>query len=391
MKVKSVEVARPPGKKTDLGVAWPGAKRFRGFPANHSKIKAQIPAQQSERQDDNAVKHVVRDEKNEHVIPRRISNRRETSTLPCASASSASSMRSVEHHRHRISASIPRVEESGQSSRRSFHATDTRGAIDLRRATYQNDATLGNEQMAGLDLDSLLAETVVPGLGSMRELEEGETVQLPDIAMPALGAIEQTDRIASTLAYNSSITQSGANPSPFGTTLPYTHALSGISVTLKSGTYKVTATLDNPITFQVFGGTRKDISSDADADITKTNYPDVVSDLTPDVSDLNGRPPRISFWAKDLCIKHETFHATEDVKYGASGVALAQTWLNTQKAASVAAVKALLGQVPAKVAATVSAAMAFPGREERAYGNGAPSYTARADAIKKKGDSAGYP
>jgi hypothetical protein len=297
----------------------------------------------------------------------------------------------VEHNRQRISASIHRVEKTHASYTGGHHRLDERFAIKPRLSMFYSDAMPGNEQTTPVDLASFLAQTIgITSAGSIREPQEGETVQLPDIVIPSTAAIEQTDAVASTLSYNPSIAQSGPPPSPFGATLPYTHALSGISVTLVAGTYNVTATIDNPITFQVSGGGTTDISSDTDPDITQANYPTVASDLTPNMSDLNGRPPRTQFWAEDLCIRHERFHATEDVTYGRSGVTLAQNWLNTQVAASVAQVNTLLGQVPARVAATVSAAMAYPGRENRAYGDGAPLYLARANAIKTKGDAGGY-
>jgi hypothetical protein len=38
----------------------------------------------------------------------------------------------------------------------------------------------------------------------------------------------------------------------------------------------------------------------------------------------------------------------------------------------------------------VDAAMALPGREIRAYADGAPDYLARAQAVKSKGDAKGY-
>jgi hypothetical protein len=69
---------------------------------------------------------------------------------------------------------------------------------------------------------------------------------------------------------------------------------------------------------------------------------------------------------------------------------MAQAWLNSQTAGSVAAVNALLGQVPGRVADVRRAAMTYPGREERAYADGAPLYLARANAVKKKGDANGY-
>jgi hypothetical protein len=42
------------------------------------------------------------------------------------------------------------------------------------------------------------------------------------------------------------------------------------------------------------------------------------------------------------------------------------------------------------VSATVRTRMAYPAREERAYNAGAAAYTARAQAIKQKGDAKGY-
>jgi hypothetical protein len=108
------------------------------------------------------------------------------------------------------------------------------------------------------------------------------------------------------------------------------------------------------------------------------------------MSDENGRPPRNQFWAQDLTIRHERFHAQEDFNFGGQGVTSAQAWLNTKTAGNVAAARSLLNQVPGRVANTVATGMAFPGLEERAYGDGAQAYLARATAIKTKGDANGY-
>jgi len=67
----------------------------------------------------------------------------------------------------------------------------------------------------------------------------------------------------------------------------------------------------------------------------------------------------------------------------------AQTWLNGHTANSVADVQNLLTQVPAKVL-TKELSLLFPGAESRAYGNGAPAYTARANAITTKGNAGKY-
>ena len=225
---------------------------------------------------------------------------------------------------------------------------------------------------------------------AVTEPEEGQTVQLPDVKVPAMAEVAQRDSIASGLAYNGSIAQSGPAPDPFGETKPFTHALSGISVARLFGNFLVRATVDNPITFQVNGGANTNIASENDPAITQENYQKVASDLTPNMHDENGRPPRDQFWAQDLTIRHEHFHAQEDFNFGKQGVTDAQTWLNTQAAGDVAGVQALLNQVPGKVANTVAAGMTFPGLEERAYGDGAPAYKARADAVKTKGDAGNY-
>ena len=142
------------------------------------------------------------------------------------------------------------------------------------------------------------------------------------------------------------------------------------------------------------GGIRADIASDSDPDITQANYPDVVKDLTPSPNAVNTRtvklmknqPPRTRFWAKDLTIDHETFHADEDVKFGQEGTALAQQWLNTRTANTYEQVWAHLPNAIQMVATHVDIAMSYPGRETRAYNDGAPAYTARAQAIKTKGE-----
>ena len=329
----------------------------------------------------------------EQAIPE-VDNLNQKSNMKRASQGSTTM---VEHHRHHFSATIRRVDNPPFLHIKGNEAPGEKPETKPRFSALHNDAMPGNDkQTAPIDFASLLAQTTVPAPAeAISEPEEGETVRLPDIVLAPTADIEQTDAVASTLAYNGTITQTGPEPADaFGETLPYTHAISGISVTRVAGSYNVTATVDNPITFQVRTSTgpdgQLDIASDSDPDITQASYPTVASDLTPDMSDRGGAPPRNNFWARDLCIRHERFHADEDVVHGGSGVTLAQNWLNTQTAASVAGVNALLAQVPARVAATVSAAMAFPGREIRAYGDGVPLYRARANAIKTKGDAGGY-
>ncbi|HZP03459.1 MAG TPA: hypothetical protein VFB43_01075 [Terracidiphilus sp.] len=264
-------------------------------------------------------------------------------------------------------------------------------AMQSLRLAPQSDGIPGSEMTNAIDFRSF-APAAQSGeqTAAIAEPEEGQTVQLPDVTVPAMANVPQRDPVVSALTYNGSITQSGSPPSPFGETKPYTHALSGVSVTRSAGNFVVRATVDNPITFQVNGGADTNIASENDPAITQANYQALASDLTPDMSDENGRPPRNQFWAEDLTIRHEHFHAQEDLHFGGQGVTDAQAWLNTKAAGNVAGVQAFLNQVPGRVANTVATGMAFPGLEERAYGDGAPLYRARANAIKQKGDANGY-
>jgi hypothetical protein len=112
----------------------------------------------------------------------------------------------------------------------------------------------------------------------------------------------------------------------------------------------VTGNINAKITFQVAGGNRTNIASDTDPSMTQTNYPAVVSDLAPSAAAVNqgglslmkNPPPRTKFWAEDLTIKHEGFHAAEDVKFGQEGATLGQNWLKTRTARNFDEVEALL-------------------------------------------------
>lgn len=347
------------------------------FPGTHASVQACCSSSRNSSDDDSRsiapFPHF-----NLAAIPANSEGQEPVLTLSKRNRSPNESFFFKEGRRLPFSASI-RIDRSHQPSR----------ASEMIRMALQNDGTPGSQPPAAIDFTSLAPVSAAP-LPSA-ELNEGQTVQLPDISIPAMAAIAQRDPVNSTLKYNGTITQDGSLPTPFGETKPYTHALSGPSVTRSAGNFVVTATVDNPITFQVNGGSDTDIASETDPAITQANYSTVVSDLTPDMSDENGRPPRTQFWARDLTIRHERFHAQEDFNLGGRGTTAAQTWLNGQAAADVAGVNTLLRQVPGRVANTVAAGMTFPGLEERAYGDGAASYRARAAAIKRRGDANGYP
>lgn len=258
-------------------------------------------------------------------------------------------------------------------------------------AYRDRDEPAGEGQEKPIDTNAIIARGVsTAAAAAVPDIDVGESVHLPDMLMPEEFVEAEGDSIGGTLTYNPTVTQAGT-VNPFGATKWSKFNLTGITVTRASGAFTVKATLDNPITFNVASGGRTNIASANDPALKADNYATAVSDLTPDMSDLKGRPPRTTFWAQDLTVIHEQFHVGERKKFAKEGLATAQTWLNTQSAASAAEVNTLLGQVPGKVVAASQAAMTFPEKEERAYTAGAPAYQARADAIKAKGDASGYP
>jgi hypothetical protein len=105
---------------------------------------------------------------------------------------------------------------------------------------------------------------------------------------------------------------------------------------------------------------------------------------------LKNQPPRSLFWAEDLTIVHERFHADEHEKFGREGALAARDWLDGQTARTLDEVQALVGRAVQIVTQRITAAMAPPAVEQRAYDHGAADYAARARAIKTKGDARGY-
>lgn len=283
----------------------------------------------------------------------------------------------VLHHRHAFSAAIRRVSPAGQCD--AMSAEQPESAIDQAPITQ--------------------AATAVPAR-AFPEPKEGETVRFPDTPPLSIAMPPQLDPIASTFGYTSSIAQGPAPASPdgFGKTTPF-YEITDRTATYKAGTYHVTGTVNAKITFWVAGGNRTNIASEAAPVITQANYPKVVSDLTPAPAAVNkgglslmkNQPPRTQFWAEDLTIEHECFHADEDVKFGQEGTTLGQNWLNKQTARDYDQVGDLFPRVLQIIVQTVDTRMALPAREERAYDDGAPAYRARAQAIKRKGDAKGYP
>lgn len=223
--------------------------------------------------------------------------------------------------------------------------------------------------------------------------EEGEEQPLVYREEGAL-TVEESDGIARTLTYSPSISQGGAAPraSAFGVTRTRPSVADiAIEHDASAMVFSVTATVNNRVTWTVQSRGRTNIPNENAAAITSANYTTVASDLTPNMSSDNGRPPRTKFWAQDLTEKHERFHANERANtYGKPAFEFAETWLSSQTAADEAGVTTLVNQIPDKMHESYAASYT-PGKESRAYGDGAPSYQTRADAVKTKGDGGGYP
>jgi hypothetical protein len=224
--------------------------------------------------------------------------------------------------------------------------------------------------------------------------EEGGSMRLPDIHLPALAGVDRCDIVGGAFLYSGSITRGGAQPSGFGVTRSFGSSLKNITIRKLPFVYLVTATLEHPITYQIRTSTgpngEVNIPSADAAAITASNWSTVVSDLTPNMSDLNGRPPRTQFWAEDLTVQHELVHAHDDNSNGPLAMLKVLGWLNGQSAASNADVGTLLAAVPGRFAANLLAALSTEDGEKHAYGDGAANYTARANAISAKGAKGDY-
>jgi hypothetical protein len=283
----------------------------------------------------------------------------------------------VSHYRHNLSATVRRVSASPQSD-------STGDNAGQREPTTQPEAQESQTPAA-------------PPERTTREPKDGETVQFTEV--PPVAAAASEDSIASNLTYTSPLGKVNPPQSPgqFGKTSPVI-VVNRSTATPENGVFKVELVVDNKISYWVDSGGRTDIASDSDSDITQTNYPTVVSDLTPSPTAVKNattnlyknQPPRTKFWAEDLTLKHERFHAAEDVKFGKQGAIIGRDWLNTQATSRIDDIGPMLHTVAVKVAAKIDQEMAVPGSENRAYDDGASDYTSRATAIKTKGDANGY-
>jgi hypothetical protein len=215
-------------------------------------------------------------------------------------------------------------------------------------------------------------------------------LNFPDLMMPDSLKGEDQDSLTSAISFEPTVARAGV-ANPFGATSWGVFNILGLVVRSTPGAFRADFRLQNPITYNVSPGGRTSIASASDPALTAANYATAASDLTPNMSYQNGKPPRTRFWAEDLTIRHEKFHSDERRRLNRAGATQAQAWLNTQAASTPEEVANLVAQVPNRVITASQAAVGtLDEKESRAYGDGAPSYKARADAISAAGASGTY-
>ncbi len=210
---------------------------------------------------------------------------------------------------------------------------------------------------------------------------------------PGRVSISVTDAVDPTLTYATAITHGNPKlgPGEFGLTSWSANVLNPSATANAAGkTFDVTADVDCPVVWEVHSLGKTNLATATSPGLHAGNWRTAVSDLTPDLSDDGGRPPRTKFWAKDLTERHELYHARDFQKYGKPAFDLAKTWLGKQSASTTDEAVRLTRQVANQMAGTMRTTY-VPRAEYRAYGDGAPDYTSRAHDIQVNGDGELYP
>jgi len=225
------------------------------------------------------------------------------------------------------------------------------------------------------------------------EMADGETADL-SVYVSSYPPDGEADAISANFTYSPTVAVSPdepKDPSDFGTTWGNHVSTTGGKIHKEPGRFEVTLTYENPIVIRVFKDTgprsQTNIESETDPDIKAGNYTAVVTDLTPGKDD---RSPRNKFWARDLTLIHERFHATDGQQFCKKAVEDAKTTLESQTASSKDEVNELLKPIPNKIVKARAAGMSKPASEDRAYKDGAPKYKDRADKIAALGKAGKY-
>jgi hypothetical protein len=151
---------------------------------------------------------------------------------------------------------------------------------------------------------------------------------------------------------------------------------------------------------------RKNITAASDSEVTKTTYPDIVSDLSPtntvtfsvscgknkDKDKVTTYSVRKTYWNQEFVIKHEAKHVTDWVDFYRKELAKSESEVQahsipeseaTTAAGAVAKANKELTEFMANAYGRLCAAF-NPKKESRAYDDGAPLYQKLVDEIKKR-------
>jgi hypothetical protein len=257
-------------------------------------------------------------------------------------------------------------------------------SFNLRAEIPFGDGTAPPETAARTGTAEAVSSDSVTGTGQTVEITEEE---------PGSVQLAMSDAINGSLTFSTAVSR--GNPAlgadDYGLTT-WSAKLVNPAVTPDPAkkVFTVTGKVDCPIGWEIHSRGKKDVLDEKSPNIKRSTWPTAASDLTPDMSDDNGRPPRTQFWAPDLTERHEKFHAGEFQTYGKAAFDLAGEWLQKQTASSDADALTVAKRVPNEMVATIRATY-VPMAESRAYGDGAPSYQARAEAITKAGKADSYP
>jgi len=218
---------------------------------------------------------------------------------------------------------------------------------------------------------------------------EGGDEPVEEVSGKGHAYVEEGDGVAPALTYSGTVGHRASAPAAnlFGVTSTDVK-INGVQVVPgAASTYRVSGAVDVTAKWSVHSRGRVDVPYFAAPVVTATTYPKVASDLTPNMSSDGGRPPRKQYWAKDLTERHEKFHADERTgKYGKAAFEYAKAWLASQTASTAKDAKALADKVPDKMFESYNASF-VPGKENRAYGEGAIAYSVRAGMAKDYGES----
>jgi hypothetical protein len=198
---------------------------------------------------------------------------------------------------------------------------------------------------------------------------------------------------------------------PFGSE-SFTPSVSGVTVDVpkKKSWWKrnIRREAPNPVTVNytidvrcdwgTSNGGKTDIASGTDPAITKDNYQEIVSDLTPRQRELSWVAPRSKYWSQAICERHEKYHSTDDRAWAdGPGKAVVGDYLRTQTVSPDNAVSdatealtrglALMRRENTAFYKGGSSSYYSYAGEERAFGDGKAPYEALAQEVKAHGET----